>query len=171
MPSVGPATADSMDKALGYRRRLAVSPKLGRKRVCSAPRLAWQWRIHDPAYRLSTTTCMSRSAGVDSLRSEPCGFEAPFSMHDIVCRLRRIPLPRTPVNKEPHKLEAPSRSGGCSRWGWLLPWLEPQVLEDLRLELLKSRWLSVLSSRRKNHKPPPQPPTTPVLSTPGTFPP
>jgi hypothetical protein len=54
-------------------------------------------------YRLSTTTCMSRSPGVDSLRSEPCGFEAPFSKHDTVCRLPRISLPRTRVNKGKEK--------------------------------------------------------------------
>jgi hypothetical protein len=42
---------------------------------------------------------MSRSPGVDSLRSELSGFEAPFSMHDTVCRLPRILLPRTSVNK------------------------------------------------------------------------
>src|SRR3954447_18229120 len=48
---------------------------------------------------VSTTTCRSRSPGVESLRSEPCGFEAPFSMHDVVCRLPRKPLPRTSVNK------------------------------------------------------------------------
>jgi hypothetical protein len=46
---------------------------------------------------------MYESAGVDSLRSEPCGFEAPFSMHDTVCRLPRISLPRTPVNKGKEK--------------------------------------------------------------------
>jgi hypothetical protein len=33
-----------------------------------------------------------------ALRSEPCGFEAPFSVHDTACRLPRISLPRTPVN-------------------------------------------------------------------------
>src|SRR5215203_4956854 len=61
--------------------------------------LPWQRSIHDPVYRLSTTTCMSRSPGVDSLRSEPCGFEAPFTMHDTVCRLPRIPLLRGSMNK------------------------------------------------------------------------
>src|SRR5215216_6742059 len=37
--------------------------------------------------------------------------------------------PRTTVNKVAYKLETPSRSGRCSRLGWLLPWLEPQILE------------------------------------------
>jgi hypothetical protein len=50
---------------------------------------------------------MYESAGVDSLRSEPCGFEAPFSMHDTVCRLLRIPLPRTRVKKG-------ARRAGCN---------------------------------------------------------
>jgi hypothetical protein len=91
------------------------------------------------------------------------------SIQDLGYELPRISLPRTSVNKVAHKLQTPSRSGGGSRLGWFLPWLEPQALEDLRLQFLKRRRLRVLSSRRKNHRPPPQNPTTPVLSTPGTF--
>jgi hypothetical protein len=58
---------------------------------------------------------MYESAGVDSLRSEPCGLEAPLSMHDTVCRLLRITLPRTPLNKGrmswslTRRLHAPAR--------------------------------------------------------------
>src|SRR5918999_6358136 len=59
-----------------------------------------QWSIHDPVYRSKTTTCRSLSSSVDALRIEPYGFEVVFSKHeDAVCRLPRIPLPRTPVNK------------------------------------------------------------------------
>src|SRR5215204_2697684 len=57
--------------------------------------VVWQLSIHDRAYRLGTTTCRCRSPGVDSLRSEPCGFEAPYSMHHTACRLPRIPLLET----------------------------------------------------------------------------
>ena len=53
----------------------------------------------DPVYRSYTTTCRSLSSGVDALRIEPYGFEVVFSMHDAVCRLPRIPLLSTSVNK------------------------------------------------------------------------
>jgi hypothetical protein len=55
-------------------------------------------------------TCRGLSSSVDALRIEPYGFEVVFSMHDAVCRLRRIPLPRTPVNSA-------GRRTGARRFG------------------------------------------------------
>ena len=64
---------------------------------------------------------MSGSWGVDALRSEPCGFEVPFSMHDTVCRLPRIPLLGTWVNKSKRKEQVSPR----------LQYLRPSLLGDL----------------------------------------
>jgi hypothetical protein len=59
--------------------RSPMSAKPGKGQACSDPGLPWQWSIHDPAYRSSTTRCRgalpSVSPEVDELGSEPCGFE------------------------------------------------------------------------------------------------
>jgi hypothetical protein len=54
-----------------------------------------------PAY-LSTTTCRPYSRGVCGPRHHPRGSQM-RSMHDAASELRRIPLPRTPVNKGKRK--------------------------------------------------------------------
>jgi hypothetical protein len=56
------------------------------------PSLAWQWSIHDPAYR-SSTRCRSPSPGVDALGSEPCGFEAMFYAGSWIWSSQNFPWP------------------------------------------------------------------------------
>jgi hypothetical protein len=46
-------------------------------------------------------TCRGLSSRMDALRIKPYGFEVMFSIHEAVCRLRRINLPRTPHPEPP----------------------------------------------------------------------
>ena len=59
-------------------------------------------------------TCRGLSSRMDALRIEPYGFEVVFSMHEAECRLRRIYLLRTSVNKG-KKEGCPFLSGAASR--------------------------------------------------------
>jgi hypothetical protein len=46
--------------------------------VLRSQNLAWQWSIHEPAYRSNTTSRRSRSPSVDAFKIEPCDSEAAF---------------------------------------------------------------------------------------------
>jgi hypothetical protein len=60
---VGSATADSEGQGVGLTTALTGVGEGAKQETCvAAPCLPWQLSIHDRAYRLSTTTCMSQRA-------------------------------------------------------------------------------------------------------------
>src|SRR5215204_5504970 len=81
MPSVGRAHRQKHGQGVGLTTALTGERK-AKQETCVLRSLRTVAVEHSRSctYRLSTTTCMSRSPGVDSLRSEPLGFEAPFSI-------------------------------------------------------------------------------------------
>src|SRR5215210_7341749 len=100
-----------------------------------------RWCMRLPASSCITTRCRPRSRGVAACRSHPRGSHR-RCMHDGASELRRIPLPRTPLNKGMKKGRSVSPRPSFAMVLWLLsggPYLAVHPLEEsltLLVELL-----------------------------------